>query len=96
MHTLNAVIYGATIAAAFVFAFWERKLKLQLTDEAVQPVKYVSDLGVLYDLKENLRRENFLSTLPPQAKIKYRVAVGLKFLFLAILFVEVIFLQQTK
>lgn len=94
MITFKVVIYCVTIAAAMFFAYWERKLKLQLTDEAVQPVKYVSDLGMLHSLKESLRRERFLRGLPAQLKFKYRMAVGLKFLFLAILIIEVIILQK--
>jgi len=76
------------------FAYWERKLKLQLTEEAVQPLKYVSDLGFLYDFKESLQRERFLRGLPAQVKFKYRMAVGLKFLFIAILVIEVFVLRN--
>jgi len=76
------------------FAYWERKLKVQLTDEAAQPLKYVSDLGALYEIKESLQRERFLKGLPAQVKSRYRMAVGFKFLFFAILIIEVLVFQK--
>jgi hypothetical protein len=94
MHTLKVIIYCATIGAGMFFAYWERKLMLQLTDEAVQPLKYASDLGFLYGLKESLQRHRFLSGLPAQVKFRYRMAVGLKLLFFAILIIEVVMFQK--
>jgi hypothetical protein len=94
MHTFEVIVYCATIGAGMFFAYWEHKLRLQLTDEAVQPLKYVSDLDFLYDFKEGLQRERFLRSLPAQVKFKYRVAVGLKCLFFAILIVEVFVFQR--
>jgi hypothetical protein len=96
MPILKVVTYCATIGAAMFFAYWERKLKLQLTDEAVQPLKHVSDLGMLYDLKESLQRERFLRGLPAKVKFKYRMAIALKFVFFAILIVEVLVLQRSR
>ena len=96
MFILKVVIYSATIAAALFFGFWELKLKRQLTDGAFQPSKNVGDFGALNDLSERMQRERILRGLPKQVLLKFKMVVGLKFLFLAILIVEVIFLQKLK
>ncbi len=75
------------------FAFRELRIKQQLTDDAPQPPVNVSDMGILNDLKEKMRREQYLRGLPKQALVKYRRAIMLKFLFFAILIAEVILLQ---
>jgi hypothetical protein len=90
-------IYSATIAAAFFFAFWESKLKRQLTDEAVDDLpERVSDLGIVNDLSERMVRERFLKSLSRQRLLKFRIVAGLKFLFVVLLVIEVIFLQRPK
>lgn len=94
MFILKVVTYCATIAAAMFFAFWELRLKRQLTDDAVRPVERVSDLGVMNDLSERMRREQVLRDLPKQALFKLRMVVALKFLLVAILILEVIILQR--
>jgi hypothetical protein len=94
VFTLKVVTYCATFGAALFFGFWELKLKRQLTDDAPQPPVTVSDMGVINDLKEQMRREQYLRSLPKQALFRYRRAVVLKFLFMAILIAEVIFLQK--
>jgi hypothetical protein len=94
--TFKVVLYCATIAAALFFAFWELKLKRQLTDGALQPLKSVSDMGISNDLSERMKRERLLRSLPRQMRFKLRMVVGLKFLFVAILIVEVILLQKPK
>jgi hypothetical protein len=94
MSTLKVVIYCVTIAVALFFAFWEARLKRQLTDEAPQPPVSVSDMGVINNLKEMIKREQYLNCLPKKATVKYRRAAMLKLLFVAILIAEVIFLQK--
>lgn len=94
MFILKVVTYCATIAAAMFFAFWELRVKRQLTDGAVRPVERVSDLGVMNDLSERMRREQVLRGLPKQALFKLRMVVALKFLLVAILILEVIILQK--
>ena len=94
MFILKVVTYCATIAAAMLFAFWELRLKRQLTDGAVRPVERVCDLGVINDLSERMRREQALRDLPKQALFKLRMVVVLKFLLVAILIAEVIVLQR--
>jgi len=96
MLPLKIALYCVTSAAALFFAFREQKLRRALTDEEFQPSKNVGDFGVLNDLSEEMQRERILRALPPQALRKYRMAVGLKFLFVAILIAEVIVLQKTK
>ncbi len=76
------------------FAFWEDRLKRQLTDSATKPVEWVSDLGIMHDLAERMRRERVLRDLPRQALRKFRMVVILKFLFVAILIAEVLILQR--
>ncbi len=96
MPTLRIVIYIATIAAAFFFAFWEQKLKERLTDGDFRPSKNPGDFGVLNDLSERMQRERILGGLPQQALRKLKLVVSLKFLFLALLIAEVIFLQKPR
>jgi len=76
------------------FGFWEDRLKRQLTDSAMKPVAWVSDFGIVHDLRERMRRERVLRELPKEALRKFRMVVILKFLFVAILIAEVIILQR--
>jgi len=73
------------------FAFWEERLKRQLTDGIVQPVKLVSDLGII---NEQIRREQALKTLPRHALAKLRLVIRFKLLFLVLFVAEVFVLQQ--
>ena len=76
------------------FAFWELRLKRQLTDSAMQSSERVSDIGIMNDLSERMKRERVLRDLPRHALSKFRMVVMFKFLFVAILIVEVILLQK--
>lgn len=93
MFTLKVVTYSATFLAAMLFAFWELRLKRQLTDNALPPSKMVSDFGAI-NLAEQIRREQVLRMLPKQAKLKYRVIVTVKLLLVALLVAEIIVLQR--
>jgi hypothetical protein len=93
MFILKVLTYCVTIAASMFFGYWELRLKRQLTDDTPQPPVSISDMGVINDLKEQMKREQYLRSLPKQSLFKYRRAVMLKFLFLAILIAEVILLQ---
>lgn len=95
MVTLKVFVYCSTIAVMFFFAFWEQRLKRQLTDGALKPHQNVSDFGVLGALSERMERERFLKSLPPERLFKLRVVMGLKLLFFVVLAVEVIFLQKS-
>jgi hypothetical protein len=94
MLILKLVTYSVTFGAAILFAFLEQRLKLQLTDADFQPSNSPADFGVLNDLSERLQRERILKGLPKQTLHKFKVIVGLKFLFLALLVAEVLFLQK--
>ena len=94
MHILKIALYLLTIAGAFFFAFWEIKLKEQLTDGALQQHESASDFGIWNDLSIKIRRERSLKNLPRRQLFKFRVIVSFKFLFVAILVVEVIFFQR--
>jgi len=94
MLTLKAALYALTVITAFFFGFWEMRLKRQLTDDAPKPHENVSDFGLLNDLSKALRRERFLETLPHQRTSKLRMVVSLKFMFIAILIVEVLAFQR--
>ena len=96
MFVLKVVTYCVMIAACRFFAYWECRLKRQLTDDTPQPPVNVSDIGVFNDLKEQMRREQYLRSLPKRSLFKYRRAVMLKFLFVGILIAEVILLQKPK
>lgn len=94
MLMLKVVTYGSTFTAAMFFASREVKLKRQLTDAAIPPVKQVSDLGFANDIREELKRQQALRELPKEQLFKYRVAVLCKFLFMAMLIAEVLVLQR--
>lgn len=93
MLTFKVITYSVTIAAAMFFAFWELRLKRQLTDSAVQPTEKVIDFGVI-NLSERIRREQALRDLPRQALFKFRMVVMFKFLFVALLIAEVVIIQR--
>jgi hypothetical protein len=90
------LLYLLTITAAFFFAFWEMKIKDELTHRASQADQRVSDFGVWKDLSKRMNRERFLKSLPRESLSKYRVVVSLKFLSVALLVIEVILLQKAK
>jgi hypothetical protein len=48
----------------------------------------------MHDLSEKMERERALGALPKAALAKFRIVVGLKFLFVALLNIEVIMLQR--
>lgn len=76
------------------FAFWELRLKRQLTNGATQPANRGSALGITNDLSDRMRREQILKELPKQRVSKLRTVVMLKFLFVAVLIAEVLILQR--
>ena len=94
MITLRAVEYLLTLAAAFVCAFWELKLKRQLSDQPFGRSKSVSDFGLMNDLSERIARERVLESQPREALKTLSLVIRLKFVFVAIFIVEVIFLQR--
>jgi len=96
MLGLRIATYALTSASALLFAFWEVRLRRQLTEPALaQQHESVSDYADLsYDIRQEIRRERVLTNLPPGVKFRLKVIAGLKFLFLAILVVEVIILQR--
>lgn len=96
MLALKIALYILTIGSAFFFAFLESKLRHRLTDEALeQQSESVSDYSDLsYGIRKEVRRERILERIPPERLFKLRVFASLKFLFVAILIVEVIFLQR--
>ncbi len=96
MVTFKALVYCSTIAAMFFFAFWEQRLKRQLTDGAPKAHQNVSDFGVLGAMSERMERERFLRSLPPKRLFNLRLAMGLKVLFFVLLAIEVIFLQRSQ
>lgn len=93
MFTLKAITYCVTFAAAMFCAHWEVRLKRQLTDAAVPPLKLVSDLGIFNDIREELKREQALRDLPKEQLFKYRMALLCKFVFIAILIAELFLLH---
>lgn len=94
MLAFKIALYILTSATALFFAFWERKLKHQLTDELLeQQHQNVSDLDGSYEIRRDIRRERILKSLPPEALFKLRIVMTLKLLFTAIFVTEVIFLQ---
>ena len=96
MLAFKAVLYSLTAGSMFFFGGWEMWLKRRLTEKALeqQPENVRGHWDVLYSIKKDFRCERILQNLPPEALRKYKMAVILKFLFMVILAVEVIFLQR--
>jgi hypothetical protein len=88
MLILKIIIYSTTFAVAMFFAFWESHLKQQLTDGIS------SESGSIHDLSKSMERERVLRTLPKEKLVKFKRVVALKFLFVALLIIEVIALQR--
>jgi hypothetical protein len=95
MHAFKIALYILTSATALFFAFWEMKLKHQLTDKSLkQQHESVSDIDSFYEFRRDIRRERILKSLPREVLSKLRVVMSLKLLFAAIFIVEVILLQR--
>jgi hypothetical protein len=95
MLPLKIALYVLTLGTAILLEFWERKLKHQLTDDILEKQREnVSDIDSFYGFRRNLRRERILKGLPREALLKLRIIVGLKFLLLAVLAIEVFVLQS--
>jgi hypothetical protein len=96
MLALKTALYTLTIGFAFFFASWELKLRRRLTDDALdQQNENVSDYAdVSYGIRREVRRERIKKSLPAEILFKLRIVASLKFLFVAILIAEVIFLQR--
>ena len=90
----KVALYLLTFAGALYSAYWEERIKRELTDGAVEQRVNVSDIGFLNDLLNEIRRERYLYRLPPDTLRKYRRVVQLKFLFAGVLILEVIFLHK--
>jgi hypothetical protein len=94
MNLFRVAVYSLTITGTLLLSFWETKLKHRLTEDTPQPPENVSDYGMLSEISKNIRRERFLNTLPPNTLTKLRTVIGLKFLGVALLVLEVIVFQR--
>ena len=96
MFILKCIIYSITLGLAFYFAYWELRLKEELTDKKLTDNEWggISDPTILGDFAERMRRERVLNSLPKEARAKFNRAVALKFLFIGLLIVEVLVLQR--
>jgi hypothetical protein len=96
MFTLKIVIYSATVVAAMFFAFLELRLKDQLTDKVSPKPTALIESGFTAVLSKRMERERALRALPRAETARFRKVVALKFLFVALLVIEVIVLQQPR
>jgi hypothetical protein len=94
MFLVKVIIYSVTILAAMFFAFWELHLKRQLTDGISSDSEMVSESGFIHGLSKRMERERVLRALPKEKLVKFRKVVALKFLFVALLIIEVFVLQR--
>lgn len=95
MLAFKVVLYVLTLAGMFVFAFWERKLTHQLTDEVLeQQRENVSDFDSFYQIRKDTRRTSILRNLLREARSKLNVVIGFKFLFAVVFVIEIIVLQR--
>jgi len=93
-EAFKIALYIFTAAASFFFGFWELKLKSQLTAGVAEEDKFVSEYGVINDLRLRMKRERFLRELPRETLFKYKLVLILKFFFVALLIAEVIVFQR--
>jgi hypothetical protein len=94
MFALKAAVYALTIAGALFFAFWELRVRRQLTDERLGNHESVSDIDSFYESRRDFERERILRSLPPEALFKYRAITTMKFLLAVALVIEVFVLQR--
>lgn len=94
MFALKSAVYVPTIAATFFFAFWEMKIRRQLTDGPLPSHENPGDFGLFGDISKEMNRERILRSLPRERLSKYRTVMVLKFVFIALLIVEVLVLQR--
>jgi hypothetical protein len=95
MLVFKIVLYIMTLAAMFLFALRERKLKEELTDDLLEhPHENVSDFDSVYEIRKEIRRERILRDIPNGAKSKLNIAIGLKFLFGVAFCIEILLLQR--
>lgn len=87
MHIFKIVLYVTTFAGAFFFGFQERKLRNGLTDDVLRG----AGSG---QIAEQFNRQHILNTLSPEVLVPLRRATILKFVFLALLVVDVFILQS--
>jgi hypothetical protein len=90
----KAATYLITISGFFYCGYWQLRLKRELTDKYIPPIKMVSELGIKQSLSEGMMRERILKELPKASVAKFKRVVALKFLFMAMLALEVILLQR--
>ena len=95
MLIFKIVLYIMTLAATFFFAFRERKLKEEMTDELLERQhKNVRDFDSFYEIRRGILCERILRDLPQGAKSKLSIAIGLKFLFGVAFCIEILLLQR--
>lgn len=94
MADMKVLLYILTGTCALFFAFWEEKLKRDLTNSVPQRLGTISEIGFLDDIKKGFDRERFLATIPAEVKRKLRIVVVLKFVAAVVLILEVILLQR--
>ena len=92
--SLKVVLYVLTAIVAFVFAFWEERLKREMTRGVPERQSAVSDIGVLDDLAKRIERERFLTNLPKATRSKLRLFAILRFSAIGLLIIEVLLLQR--
>jgi hypothetical protein len=93
MFALKTVVYGLTTAAMFFFAIWELQIRRKLTDGVLQSDEIPPNFGFSSDFSKEINRERILRSLSRERLFKYRSVKVLKFVFFALLFVEVLVLQ---
>jgi hypothetical protein len=91
---MKIALYILTAGSAFFFAFWERKIKRDLTNSASERPTAISDIGVLDDLAKEINRERFIANLPKATKRKLNAVIALKLAASGLLVLEVFLLQR--
>ena len=95
MLAVKIFLYVATLAGGFYFAFRERKLRQQLTDDALRHRRETaSDFDSLYEIRKEIAREQLLRDLPPTLRSSLNYSIGFKFLFIATFLFEIFILQR--
>jgi hypothetical protein len=95
MLAFKIILYVLTIVGVFFFAFRERRLRQQLTDDALQQQsESASDFDSLYEIRKEMRRDRLLRDLPSRARSELNFSIGLKFLFALAVVIEALIFQK--
>ena len=95
MSMIN-IIYGGTSLGVFLSAFWEMKIKRDLTHDAFEEARRNGFKLPLGSIRESMKREEILKSLPAASRSRQKLLSLIKFGFILALLLEVLILQRSS